>query len=82
MFTTEPSYQSYPAQVIRKLIDGQEVENFIAGLSAPWKEIGRNIAACPKSPTLRTQAFEASIANLQEANEIRKWVFAACPRLD
>jgi len=82
MFTTEPTNYSFSAQVIRKLIDGQEVENFIAGLPAPWKEIGRNIAACPKSPTLRTQAFEASIANLQEANEIRLWVFAADLKAD
>lgn len=75
MLTTEN--HSYAAQVIRKLIDGQAVENYIAGLPDPWKEIGRNIAACPKSPSLRTQAFEASIANLPSSDEIRKWVFAA-----
>ncbi len=82
MFMSEPTNHSYPAQVIRKLIDGQEVENYIAGLSTPWNEIGRNIAACPKSPTLRTQAFEAKIANLPEASEIRTWVFAADLKAD
>jgi hypothetical protein len=82
MLTTEPTHQSYAAQVIRKLIDGQEVDNYLTDLSDSWKEIGRNIAACPKSPNIRTQAFEASIANMPNVNEIRKWVFAADLKAD
>lgn len=82
MLSTEPSHHSYAAQVIRKLIDGQEVENYLAHLPDPWKEIGRNIAACPNSPPLRTQAFEASIASLPSVDEIRKWVFAADLKAD
>ena len=82
MLTTEPSPHTYAAQVIRKLIDGQDVERFLAALPEPWKEIGRNIAACPISPTLRAQAFEASIANLPAAEEIRNWVFAADLKAD
>lgn len=77
MLPSNSTLQTYAAQVIRKLVDGQDVENHVDGLIAPWKEIGRNIAACPVSPTLRAQAFEASIAILPDADEIRKLVFAA-----
>ena len=82
MLTTNSSQHSYAAQVIRKLIDGQDVESHLSGLLNPWKEIGRNIAACPASATLRTQAFEASIANLSDADEIRRMVFAADLKAD
>jgi hypothetical protein len=85
MLTTEDPHHFIAAQVIRKLIDGQEVENFLSTLPEPWKEIGRNIAACPNSPSLRTQAFEASLAKHaatndtagEEADLIRQAVFAA-----
>ena len=82
MLQMEPIHPSYASQVIRKLIDGQEVDNYLKDLPAPWKDIGRNIAACPKSPHVRTQAFEASLANLPNASEVRKWVFAADLKAD
>lgn len=68
---------SYSALVIRKLIDGQNADLHLPKLSAPWVTIAANLAACPPSPTLRTQAFEASLASLPDANGIRAVVFAA-----
>ena len=82
MLTTNSTDHFYAAQVIRKLIDGQDVDSYLSGLVDPWKEIGRNISACPISATIRTQAFEASIANLQNADEIRRLVFAADLKAD
>jgi hypothetical protein len=76
------SYHLYAAQVIRKLIDGQGVESYLSDLEDSWKEIGRNISACPISATLRAQAFEASITSLPNADEIRKLVFAADIKAD
>lgn len=64
MLEAVESYQTYAAKLIRKLIDGQDVDEYISSLREPWKEIARNIAACPKSPHQRTQAFEASLAQL------------------
>ncbi len=64
MLEAVDSYQTYAAKLIRKLIDGQDVDEYIVSLREPWKEIARNIAACPKSPSQRTQAFEASLAQI------------------
>lgn len=78
----EQSQLFFPAHVIRKLIDGQDVESYLSLLPPAWKEIGRNVSACPNSPTLRSQAFEASIAHLPNGMEIRKAVFAADLKAD
>ncbi len=92
----EDPQPTFAACVLRKLIDGQAVESYLASLRDPWKEIGRNITACPKSPTLRTEAFEASLSHLtatgspdaahpfnaETANFIRSTVFAADLKAD
>ncbi len=64
MLNSEFSYQSNAAKVIRKLIDGQDMDDYIANLREPWKEIARNIAACPESPSQRSLALEASLAQI------------------
>ncbi len=64
MLNSEVSYQTYAAKVIRKLINGQDMDDYLTSLREPWKTIARNIAACPMSPSQRSLAFEASLAQI------------------
>lgn len=80
-YTTEQI--TYFATVLRKLLDGQSVDNHSDELPDYWHDISQAIIACPTNdPQQREKAFDTEITKYPEEQEIRKVVFDADLKAD
>ena len=76
-YNTEEHIAFY-STVIRKLIDGQDVESYTDYIPDPWNSIAQAIIACPqKNSDQRNKAFDAQIDGMRNESDVRDSVFNA-----